>query len=406
MKQFILITVHLLFTSTLAFSQLDSLVEREIKEAQEHLEKIRKQETELKSRIEKLKFDMCKNAMQTIGTPTGHEAELQTVQHAAFISAYDEKHEQSRWVMHIILPEIIEGNFGRSNNFREDTLVKTGTAGKDDYWESGFDRGHLAPSADFRWSAQALSESYFYSNISPQKPELNRERWAEMEDLLRAYVVSQQKKLFVVSGPVFKNNTEQIGKKNKVTVPDLFYKVAMDPASGKSIAFLMPNGNCSSSLLHYAVPIDSVEKITGLNFFPNLNLSEEKILESKLDVTVWKDAREEGNSEPLSPEDLPKGKFNTAQAKYHIGEKITVCGKVVSTKYAEKSGATFINLDRKFPDQIFTIQIWKDARTNFSYAPEVDLQGKTVCVTGKITENQGVATVTISNENAIVIEDE
>ncbi len=395
------------FCLSISFSSIsqtsDSLVNKEIREAEAHLEKLRQQEIAIKKKIELLKFESIQQALLTAGYPKGHDAVLFVVKHAAYITAYDEKLEQARWVAHIILPDIAEGNFGRSNDFRIDSLVPTGTPEKYDYWNSGYDRGHLAPSADFRWSAVALSESYFYSNISPQRPELNRERWAELEDLLRAYVMINSRKLFVITGPVVSESKESIGVKNKVIVPKYFFKATIDPSAGTGIAFIMPNGICTKTVLEYAVPIDSVEKLTGLNLFPNLNPAEEKKMESVYDLSIWRIAKEEGNFSPLNPEELPKGKFNTSQAKYHNGAKITVCGKVVSTKYTEKSGATFINLDRKFPDQIFTVQIWKDARTNFSYAPENELQGKTICVTGKITVNQGVATMTIQNENAIEI---
>jgi endonuclease G len=286
-----------------------------------------------------------------------------------------------------------------------DSLVSTGTAGKDDYWHSGYDRGHLAPSADFKWSHQALSESYYYSNMSPQRPELNRQRWSQLEDLLRAYVVTYQHKLIVVTGPLLHDTLKQIGP-NGVSVPYFYYKVAIDPASRIGIGFIMPNKTCPDPVLSYAVSIDSVELLTGYNFFPSLNTTEETAMEGKPDINLWKVAKEEGHTEPLNAESLPKGKFNTIQAKYHVGDKVSICGTVVSTKFSEKSGATFINLDRKFPDQIFTVQIWKDSRVNFSYKPEEFLMNKVICVTGKVEEREGNLVMTISNESQIEIIEE
>ena len=109
---------------------------------------------------------------------------------------YSEEHEQAKWVAHIISPDIITGNVSRTNDFRPDPHVSTGSTVEEDYFLKylqpdssykydgyGFDRGHLAPSADFRWSTTALSESYFYSNMSPQRPEFNRGTWAELEGL-------------------------------------------------------------------------------------------------------------------------------------------------------------------------------------------------------------------------------
>ena len=117
------------------------------------------------------------------------------IEHSALFLVYDEQHEQSKWVAHKISQNISEGSVGRTNDFREDTLIKTGSASEKDYFTKslneqgkysyngyGFDRGHLAPSADFRWSKTALSESYFYSNMSPQLPEFNRKGWAKLEN--------------------------------------------------------------------------------------------------------------------------------------------------------------------------------------------------------------------------------
>ena len=108
------------------------------------------------------------------------------IEHEAMFLVYSEEHEQAKWVLHKISINIIDGKVSRTNDFREDLLIKTGSSEERDfflkrkenngrYTYEGFsyDRGHLAPSADFRWSQKSLSESYFYSNISPQKASFN-----------------------------------------------------------------------------------------------------------------------------------------------------------------------------------------------------------------------------------------
>jgi DNA/RNA endonuclease YhcR with UshA esterase domain len=84
-------------------------------------------------------------------------------------------------------------------------------------------------------------------------------------------------------------------------------------------------------------------------------------------------------------------------AKNHIGEKATVCGKVVSAHYAARSRSqpTFLNLDKPYPQQIFTIVIWGFDRPKFA-EPEAKYQGKSVCVTGEIKEYRGVPEVVAS----------
>ncbi|HNR44482.1 MAG TPA: hypothetical protein PKH80_04880 [Methanofastidiosum sp.] len=92
------------------------------------------------------------------------------------------------------------------------------------------------------------------------------------------------------------------------------------------------------------------------------------------------------------------------QAKYHIGETITVYGNVVSTLYASSSNGkpTFLNIGRDYPDQNrFTVVIWGRCRPNFSVSPEIYYRGKTIYVTGVITEYNGAAQIEVCYPNQI-----
>ncbi|MBL4624333.1 MAG: DNA/RNA non-specific endonuclease [Flavobacteriales bacterium] len=381
-----------------------------LEQLEQRLDSLHKSEVRVKTQIEQLKLEQVITDLKKIGYPKGL-AEVQIAEHKAMVLGYDEKHEQARWVSHIIIPDVENGNVSRTNDFREDPLITTGTAVKADYWYSGYDRGHLAPSADFRWSQEALSESYFYSNMAPQLPELNRERWAELENLLRDYVIANKEQIYVVTGGVLSDELRVMqneGRKNEVGIPNLFYKVILDYSGDekRGIAFLLPNKSCRSPLLMYAVSIDSVETLTGLDFFNLLSEEEQNKLESTIEVDSWRTKAMKGEVLPLDPTTLPKGKINTIQAKYNTGGKACVCGTVVSTKYSEKSGATFLNLDKKFPNQIFSVTIWKTARANFSYLPENELKGKKVCITGKLEDRKGTPTMNVTNEKSIVILEE
>lgn len=324
------------------------------------------------------------------------------IRHSAMFLCYSEPHEQAKWVAHIISPDVITGGFSRSNDFREDTLISTGCAKKEDYWNSGYDRGHMAPSADFRWSKKALSESYYYSNMSPQKPELNREAWALLEDKLRFYVITTGEPLIVITGPVLTDDLPKLGP-NEVSIPKLNYKIALDLTGPekKAIGFVMRNGKNEYPTFSYAVSIDSIEKLTGINFFINLPKELEAELEKQVNPDAWKTEKEKGEVEPIPALSMPKGKFNTVQAKYQINAKATICGTLVDAKYVEKSGNTFMNLDKRFPNDIFSVSIWKSDRINFSYQPEVLLLNKKICVTGMVRENNGKPTMSITNEKAV-----
>ena len=392
-------------------STLKALQETELK-----IEQIRLQECQLLQRLEALKLQNLRTDLKLYGLPElAPQDEL--VEHSAMTILYSEKHEQAAWVAHIILPDIASGMVGRTNDFRPDSLVKTGSSVEQDYFLKdtlsdgsikyngfGYDRGHLAPSADFRWSLKALSESYLYSNMSPQKPDFNRDSWARLEDLMRAYVQEHQTPLYVVTGPILRDGLPVIERsRNQVSIPFYYYKLAWDKENGKCIAFLMPNRQCESPLESYAVSIDSVESITGFNFFPKLD----EALEASKDVKPWQSAREQGDVAPLKAPDLPKNHFNTVQAKFYSGrnEKVKICGTVVSTKLSSK-GNVFLNLDKGFPNQIFTVSIFKDKMVNFSYLPHEYLKGRTICVEGKISDFNGTPSMSIENEKAIRFYDE
>lgn len=379
-----------------------SSLEAQIESLEEDLQASKDQASLTQSALEELKLLRIHKDLMQLGYPI-QPLLGQTVRHTALVLNYNEQHEQANWVAHIITPEIIQGNRSRSNDFRQDSLVRTETPVTADYWDSGFDRGHLAPSADFRWSQKALSESYFYSNMSPQRPELNREKWAELEGKLREVVIREHTQLYVVTGGILTDSLPSIGVVNQVSIPEFYYKVALmqSDKGSKGIGFILPNRATSYPLMSFAVSIDSVEKRTGINFFPTISPSEEKELEGQFDPEWWVSEKEKGEALPIDMEILPKGYVNTTASKYHIDGKIGTCGTVVSTKFHEPSGATFLNLDRKFPNQVFSVTIWKDSRTNFSYMPEHFLLNKQVCITGVVKMSRGTPTVNVKNEKQI-----
>jgi endonuclease G, mitochondrial len=398
----------ILFIGTLEVHSQTEILKR-IQELESYQQQLQKSLDSSKQAMEVVKLAYVSDRLTNLGYPTGN-FEWQLVKHHAMHLAYDEKHEQPRWVMHMVLPDIIYGNVSRTNDFREDTLVSTGTSTKDDYWYSGYDRGHMAPSADFRWSPIALSESYLYSNISPQKPEFNREKWAELENVVRDYVIANKREIYVITGSILHDSLPIMmneGRKNDVSIPQYIYKIILDltPTQEYAIGYVIPNGKCTYPVMSYAVSIDQIEELSGLDFFSGLPDELENKLEANKEVTPMKTRGAEGETEPILPTTLPKGKINTVQAKYNVGTVSCVCGTVVSTKYSEKSGSTFLNLDKKFPNTIFSVSIWEKDRTNFSYKPEEELYMRKVCITGQVEMRNGVPTMSIKNEKAIEILD-
>ena len=175
----------------------------------------------------------------------------------------------------------------RNDNFREDPEILSGSATLADYRGSGYDRGHLAPAADMSFSIKTMDESFYMSNMSPQKGEFNRGIWKDLEAQVRSFAISE-KDIFVVTGPILpKTKTITIGQ-NKVTVPDAYYKVVYDRTSPeKMIGFILPNAESSKRLQDFAVTVDVVEQATGLDFFNLLPQPQQEQLESSIDINAW-----------------------------------------------------------------------------------------------------------------------
>lgn len=214
----------------------------------------------------------------------------QVVKHRYYTLSYSEEGEQAEWVAYqLTRAGLKQKNVKRTNDFREDDLIKTGSATIYDYRRSGYDRGHLVPAADMAFNREAMSETFYMSNISPQLRHFNGGIWRELEELTRDWAY-KFKKLYIVTGPILtKRAIERIGK-NKVEVPAAYYKILLDLEEPelKAIAFIMPNEVSDKPVYDYVVTIDEVEELTGINFFPNLmSPALEEQLESTSNKHLW-----------------------------------------------------------------------------------------------------------------------
>jgi len=210
------------------------------------------------------------------------------VVHSGYSLLYDERYEQAAWVAYELNEKEVKGSFERTNKFLEDPQVVTGSASNEDYKASGYDRGHLAPAADMAYSEKTMKESFYYSNMSPQTPSFNRGIWKRLEEQVRDWAL-QYHQIFVVTGPILNPALKTIGP-NKVAVPQYYYKVILDTSSQhqQMISFILPNEGSSSDLQKFVVSTDSLEKVSSINFFPNLQEKIENKLEAKSNVKNWK----------------------------------------------------------------------------------------------------------------------
>lgn len=209
------------------------------------------------------------------------------IHHQYYDLVYDEQHEQAKWIFYKLYPVYLNGPYKRKNDFRVDPKVISNSANHNDYRGSGYDRGHLMPAADMTWSEVALSESFYYSNMSPQHPSFNRGVWKRLESKVRSWC-AESDSLFVTTGPVFNTIFGVIGP-NKVAVPGAYFKVIIRFKQNKKegIAFLLPNTSSKNLLETFVYSIDSLEKVVGIDFFHHQNEEFQRNTESSMDIAMW-----------------------------------------------------------------------------------------------------------------------
>ncbi len=206
---------------------------------------------------------------------------------------YRESYEQAEWSAYSLSKEQLVKNTKRTDDFREDPEIKTGSATLADYRGSGFDRGHLTPAADMAFSKEAMSETFYMSNMSPQSGPFNRGIWRLLEEQVRVWA-EKFGAVYVVSGPILDKKASELKKigKSNVSVPERYYKVILVPTSAGgvlTIGFVLPNDECKGKKFwDFATSVASVEKETDLDFFSLLDDSIEKKAESSFDVSLWK----------------------------------------------------------------------------------------------------------------------
>lgn len=195
----------------------------------------------------------------------------QILQRTGYTLSYDAKNKTPQWVAWELTKEETRGKEERSDYFETDPDVKGSKAEFHDYSGSGYDRGHMAPAGDMKWSKKAMEESFYMSNICPQDHNLNTEDWNDLEMKSREWA-RRFGKVYIVCGPIYKGiRNEYIGK-NRVKVPDAFFKVILinDTKKQTALGFLFENKAGERPLEEYLTSVDAIEKITDMNFFPAL----------------------------------------------------------------------------------------------------------------------------------------
>lgn len=209
------------------------------------------------------------------------------VHHDYYSLSYNEAHEQAEWVAYELKKEHLAYNKFKRPYFISDASITTKSADWRNYKHSGYDKGHLCPAGDRRFSKKAHDETFLTSNISPQKHDFNSGVWNRLEQKVR-YWAKKYDGVYVVTGGVLNKSSKSIGNEN-VTVPNYFYKVLLDNNNGeiKMIAFLLPHQETNKPLKKFVVSVDEIEELTGIDFFKNINDTLEDKLEASANYKAW-----------------------------------------------------------------------------------------------------------------------
>lgn len=206
-----------------------------------------------------------------------------------YLLAHDPDRKTPIWVAEHLTYQKAVATMARTNNFQPDPDLEEGERAElSDYKSSGYDRGHMAPAGDMRWDQQAMTESFYLSNMVPQVGKgMNQGIWKDMEEKVRHWALDRGE-LYIYTGPIYANEAPKTIGAGKVAVPTHIYKIVYDPIRVEAIAFIMPNAKLKSSdTPNYIVPIREVEEKTGLNFLSRLKPKIEEAVETAKADGLW-----------------------------------------------------------------------------------------------------------------------
>ncbi|MBD5234090.1 MAG: DNA/RNA non-specific endonuclease [Bacteroidales bacterium] len=199
-----------------------------------------------------------------------------------FTVSFNPECHQPNYVVWELTGEESDGTNKRESNFRPDPSVPD-CATLDDYRNSGYDRGHMAPAADMKWSREAMADCHYLTNICPQDHKLNSGRWSTLEAKSRTWA-KRDSAIIIISGPILTDIMPRKIGKSEIPVPERFFKVILSPYSNppRAIGFIVPNIPNAEGIEKLAVSVDQVEAITGFDFFSALPDSLENAIEARL----------------------------------------------------------------------------------------------------------------------------
>ena len=206
-----------------------------------------------------------------------------------YTASYNPETRTPNWVAWHLTANHTDGPVKRNGiSFQADQDIPEPRVDTYDYMRSGYDRGHMCPAGDNHWNQKAMEQSFLMTNVCPQVPALNSGLWNTIEKQCRTWA-EQYGDVYIVCGPIYFNQKHKTIGKNKVQVPEAFFKVILCLRDKpKAIGFICRNASAKGHKKNdYVNSIDEVERITGLDFFSQLPDNIEQRVESHADITEW-----------------------------------------------------------------------------------------------------------------------
>lgn len=214
-----------------------------------------------------------------------------TLRNRGYMLGYSDFRGNPLWVSYALAPIKAEPHPGKNADKLETDWRSINRVKPEDYHGSGYAPGLIAPAQalGLLHGPEARMETFLMTNVSPQKTVLNQKIWERLNDLELNYFAKQFGKLWVMAGPIFEPPTERIRGAWRVEIPDAFYKIYAAPEAKKMLAFVMPqNLHGDEPLEHFLTSVDSIERLTGLDFFRQLEDAEERRLEAAIEPDAWR----------------------------------------------------------------------------------------------------------------------
>lgn len=218
--------------------------------------------------------------------PIPHKPES-ILRRKAYAVSYNKDTRIPNWVAWHLTAEHTDGVVKRFNGYLEDGDVPFPRATNEDYKGSAWSHGHLCPAGDNKWDEQAMKESFLLTNMCPQHSSLNSGLWNRIEMDCRKWA-RKYGDVYIVCGPVLLNREHETIGKNRVVVPEAFFKVILClQGKPKAIGFVVRNNEGKKKRDQFINTVDEVERITGYDFFPALPDSIEDDVEATADIKEW-----------------------------------------------------------------------------------------------------------------------